>query len=105
MLYLYKCRNIDPNGNSFEGKEGFIMNNDGTKSYYKKGVTKYLNEVYEGSSINNLWNGKINFKWEDGDKEIYEMLNDKRHGPSIDYDFYGKVKKEYYSNDEEIFLP
>ena len=104
MLYLYKCRNIDQSGNSFEGKEECITNNDGTKFYYKQGVTKYLNEVYEGSSINNLWNGKVNLKWEDGDKEISEMFNHKRHGPSIDYDFDGKVKKEDYSNGVKIFL-
>ena len=104
MFYLYKCRLIHQSEGSFEGKQECIKNNDGAKSYYKQGVTKYLNEVYEGSSINDLLNGKINFKWEDGDKEISEMLNGKRHGPSIYYDFDGKVKKEYYSNDEEIFL-
>ena len=82
------------------------MNNDETVSYdYKQGVNNCSDgSLQEGSCINNLWNGKINFKWEDGDKEVSEMLNHKRNGPSIDNDFDGKVKKEYYSNDEEIFL-
>ena len=105
QLYLYKCRYIDQDGNSFEGKQGNIMNNDGTESFYHQGVIKYSNgELKEGSKINSLWNGKVNFKWEDGDKEISEMLNDKRHGPVIFYDFDGKVNKKYYSNEEEIFL-
>ena len=60
--------------------------------------------LHEGSRINSLLNGKVNFKWEDGDKEISERLNDKRHGPVIVYKFDGKVKKEYYSNGEKIFL-
>ena len=105
MLYLYKCRNIDQNGNSFEGKEECITNNDGTKSYYNQGVNKYSDgKLAEGSRINSLWNGKVNLKWEDEDKEISERLNSKRHGPIIVYDFDGKVNKEYYSNGEEIFL-
>ena len=106
LLYLYKCRNIDQNGNSFEGKEGSIMNNDGTvSSDYKQGVFNNLKgELIEGNRINNLWNGKVNFKWKDGDREISEWLNNKEHGPIIVYDFDGKVNKEYYSNGEEIFL-
>ena len=80
------------------------MNNDGTKSLYHQGVIKHSNgALKEGNRINSLWNGKVNLKWENGDKEISEMLN-KRHGPTIFYDFDGKVKKEYYSNGEEIFL-
>ena len=83
------------------------MNNDETVSYdYKQGVHKYPDgKLQEGNRINYLWNGKTNFKWEDRDKEISEMLNGKRHGPSIFYDFDGKVNQEYYSNEEEIFLP
>ena len=83
------------------------MNNDGTVSYdYVQGVTKYpIRLLSEGSRINSLWNGKVIFKWENGDRPIYEMLNDKGHGPSIVYHFNGKVNKEYYSNGEEIFLP
>ena len=82
-----------------------ITNNDGTKSFYDQGVFKYPNGVLkEGSSINDLWNGKVNFKWENGDREISEMLNGKSHGPVIFYDFDGKVNKEYYSNGEKIFL-
>ena len=82
------------------------MNNDGTESYYKQGVWKYSDgDLSEGNRINELWNGKVNFKWEDGDREISEMLNDNLHGPIIVYDFNGKVNKEYYSNDEKIFLP
>ena len=106
MLCLYKCRIIDQDRNSFEGKHKWITNNDGTEYYdYIQGVTKYSSgRLIEGSMINSLWNGKINIKWEDGNKEICEMLNDEKHGPSIVYDFDGKVKKEYYSNDEEIFL-
>ena len=82
------------------------MNNDGTESYnYEKGVYKYSDgKLHEGNRINNLWNGKVNFKWEDEKKEIFEILNHKRHGPSIYYYFDGKVKKEYYSNGEKIFL-
>ena len=82
------------------------MNNDGTVSYhYKQGVIKYSDLVLqEGSSINDLWNGKINFKWENGDREVSEMLNNKSYGPSILYDFDGKVKINYFSNDERIFL-
>ena len=105
LLYLYKCRVIDQNGNSFEGKQECITNNDETVTYYKQGVNKYSNGVLqEGNKINNLWNGKVNFKWKYGDKEISENLNSKRHGPAIFYDYDGKVKKEYYSNDEEIFF-
>ena len=82
------------------------MNNDGTKSFYEQGVIKCLNGVLqEGNKINNLLNGKVNFKWKSGNKEISERLNDKRHGPIIVYKFDGKVKKEYYSNGEVIFLP
>ena len=104
LLYLYKCRYIDQNGNSSEGKEECITNNDGTKSFYKQGVIKRPNgALVEGSRIDSLWNGKVNLKWENGDRKISEMLN-KRHGPAIIYDFDGKVNKEYYSNDEEIFL-
>ena len=81
------------------------MNNDGTESFYKQGVIKYSDgELHEGIRINNVWNGKVNIKWEDGDKEISEMLNDKRHGPVIFYDLDGKVNKEYRSNGEKIFL-
>ena len=105
MLYLYKCRIIDQDGNSFEGKRELITNNDGTESFYHQGVIKYSNgALKEGIRINNVWNGKVNIKWEDGDKEISEMLNDKRHGPVIFYDFDGKVNKEYRSNGEKIFL-
>ena len=53
--------------------------------------------------INSLWNGKVNCKCENGDKEISEALNNKRHGPVIIYNFDGKVDKEYYSNEEKIF--
>ena len=107
MHYLYKCRVIGQSGDSFEGKDGCIMNNDGTESYdYMQGVTKHSSgKLIEGSLINNLWNGKTNFKWEDGDREISEMLNDKKHGPTIRYDFYGKVHIYYYSNGKVIFLP
>ena len=107
MHYLYKCRIIGQSGNSFEGKSGEIMNNDGTESYnYDKGVTKCSDgRLQEGSCINNLLNGKVNFKWENGNKEISEWLNGERHGSIIVYDFDGKVKEKYYSNDEEIFLP
>ena len=104
LHYLYNCRLIHQDGNSFEGKSECIMNNDGTESYYKQGVHKYLNEVYEGSRINKLWNGKGNWKWENEDREISEWLNDKSNGPSMYYYFDSKVKMIYYSNDEEIFL-
>ena len=101
MLYLYKCRQICQNGNSFEGISGNIMNNDGTESFYEQGVIKCLNGVLqEGNKINNLLNGKVNFKWEDGDKEISEWLNGERHGPAIIYGFDGKVKIDYSSNGE-----
>ena len=63
--------------------------------------------LIEGSKINNLWNGKVNFKLKNGDREIseiFEILNDKRHGYSIVYDFDGKVEMGYYSNGEKIFL-
>ena len=79
------------------------MNNDGVLSFYEQGVIKYLNEVYEGSSTNDLLNGKVHIKV-NGDREISERLNHKRHGPVIVYKFDGKVKKEYYSNGEKIFL-
>ena len=49
-------------------------------------------------------NEKVNFKFENGDRENSEMLNGKRNGPVIIYKFDGKVNKKYYSNDEEIFL-
>ena len=105
MLYLYKCRLICKDGGSFEGNQECITNNDGTKSYYKQGVIKCSDgELHEGSMINSLWNGKVNFKWESGNKETSEWLNDKRHGPVIVYKFDGEVYKEYYSNGEEIFL-
>ena len=82
------------------------MNNDGAKFFYEQGVTKYSNgALAEGSRIDYLWNGKVNRKLENGDRQISENLNEEKHGPSIVYDFDGKVKKEYYSNDEEIFLP
>ena len=82
------------------------MNNDGTVSYdYMQGVDKYSNgELQEGGTINDLWNGKVNFKWENGDREVSEMLNDKIHGPSIVYCFDGKVIKDYFSNGEKISL-
>ena len=81
------------------------MNNDGTVSYYMQGVFNNSNgELIEGSMINSLWNGKVNFKWEDRNKEISEMLNDEKHGPSIFYDFDCEVIKDYFSNGEEIFL-
>ena len=81
------------------------MNNDGTVSYdYDQGVHKYSNgTLIEWSLKNNLVNGKVNFKWEDGDREISEMLN-KRHGPVIFYKFDGKVQIDYWSNGEIIFL-
>ena len=83
-----------------------ITNNDGTEYYYDQGVIKYSDgELQEGSMINDLWNGKGNYKWEDEDKEISEWLNDKRHGPIIFYDFDGKVKMGYFSNGKKIFLP
>ena len=105
LLYLYKCRLIYQNGNSFEGKQECITNNDGTESNYQQGVTKCLNGVlHEGSRINSLWNGKVNFKWENRDRQISEVLNDKRHGPTIRYDFDGEIKMSYYSNNEKIFL-
>ena len=106
MYYLYKYRIIQQNGDNFEGKLGYIMNNDGTVSYgYKQGVTKYSNGLLlEGSRINSLLNGKVNFKWQNGDKENSEMLNDKWHGPALLYYFDGKVKMDYYSNGEQIFL-
>ena len=105
MHYLYKCRVIYQNGNSFEGKQECIMNNDGTVSYDEQGVSKYSNGVLqEGNKINGLLNGKVKFKWENGDKEISEMLNDKWHGSTIVYGFDGKVKMDYYSNEEQIFL-
>ena len=104
LLYLYKCRQIYQDGDSFEGKQDLITNNDGTESYFKQGVYKHSNGVYEGSSINHLWNEKVNFKWENGNRKIFETWNDKRHGPDIIYNFDGKVNKECYSNDEEILL-
>ena len=106
LLYFYKCRQIDQNGNSFEGKSGKIMNNDGTISYrYDQGVHKYSNGVLkEGNRINKLWNGKLNYKWKNGNREISERLNGKRHGPAIGYNFAGKVKMVYFSNGKRIFL-
>ena len=106
MYYLYKCRVIYESGDSFEGKQGRIMNNDGTESFYEQGVIKYSDGVLlEGNRINNLLNGKVNFKWKDGNKEFSERLNDEKHGPVIVYKFDGKVNKEYYySNGEKIFL-
>ena len=105
MLYLYKCRYIYQDGGSSEGKQECITNNDGTKSIYKQGVNKYSNgALAEGSWIDYLWNGKVNRKWENGDRQISENLNDEKHGPSIVYDFDGKVIKGYFSNGEEIFL-
>ena len=81
------------------------MNNDGTESFYHQGVIKCPNgELHEGNKINSFWNGKVNFKWEDGNREISERLNDKRHGPAIRYDFDGKVKMDCLSNDKIIFL-
>ena len=104
MLYLYKCRRIDHDGDSFEGKQECITNNDGTISYYNQGVIKCSDgRLIEGSSINNLWNGKVNLN-ENGNREISEWLNDKRHGPIIFYDFDGEVNQYYFSNDEVIFL-
>ena len=95
---LYKYRIIYQNGDSFEGKEGWVVSNDGTVSYdYDQGVYKYLNGVmHEGNKINNLWNGKVSDKWENGDREISEMLNDNSFGPVIIYDFDGKVKMSCY---------
>ena len=106
MHYLCKYRVILQNGDSFEGISECIMNNDGTVSYdYIQGVIKGSDGVLqEGSLINNLWNGRANFKWENGDREISEMVNDKRHGPSKFYYFDGRVNKEYYLNGEKIFL-
>ena len=82
------------------------MNNDGTVSYdYDQGVYKRSDGVLkEGSIINQLLNGKVKFKWENGNREIFEMLNNKRHGPSIFYDFDDKVKMGYDSNGKIIFL-
>ena len=82
------------------------MNNDGTVSYaYDQGVNKLSDgEFLEGTRINSLWNGKVNCKCENGDREISEMLNDDRHGPVIIFDFYGKVKIRYCSNGDEISL-
>ena len=54
--------------------------------------------------INHLWNGKLNDKWENGDRDISEILKNKRHGPTRVYYFNGKVKMSYYSNGEQIFL-
>ena len=79
------------------------MNNEGTKSYYDQGVLKCLNVVYEGSIINNLWNGKVNSKWKNGHIQITENLNSKRHGPAIIYNFDGEVTMDYFSNGELIF--
>ena len=105
LLYLYKCRRIDHDGDSFEGKQECITNNDGTISYYNQGVIKCSDgRLIEGSRINSLWNGKEYFKWENGARQISERLNDKRHGPAIFYDYDGKVKIDYYSNGEKIFL-
>ena len=104
LLYLYKCRQIYQDGDSFEGKSVGITNNDETESYFKQGVYKHSNGVYEGSSINDLWNEKVNFKWENGNREISEMLNDKRHGPVTIYGYDGKVRIDYCSNGEKIFL-
>ena len=104
MHYLYKCRLIIQDGNSFEGKEECITNNDGTESYYKQGVIKYSNgELIEGSRINSLLSGKVNIKWENGDRQVHEV-NVKWHGPAIIYDFDGKVIKDHFSNGEKIFL-
>ena len=82
------------------------MNNDGTVLYdYKQGVTKYSNGVlHEGNMINNLWNRKLNCKWENEGREISEMLNDKSHGPVIIYYFDGKIEMGSCSNGEIIFL-
>ena len=76
------------------------MNNDGTVSYdYEQGVNKYSDgALHEGKRINGLWNGKVNFKWEEGDKQVSEMLNDEKHGPIIVYDFDGKVKMGFCSD-------
>ena len=106
MHYLYKCRVIDQNGDSFEGKQGCIMNSNGTVSYdYKQGITKYSNGLLlKGSSINNLWNGKVNSKWKNGHIQITENLNSKRHSPAIIYDFEGEVIMDYFSNGKIIFL-
>ena len=106
MYYLYKCRAIYQDGHSFEGKFGYLVNNDGTVSYnYKQGVIKFSDGLLiEGSKINQLLNGKVNCKWENGDRKFFETLNDKRHGPSIVYDFDSKFKMDYYSNEEKIFL-
>ena len=82
------------------------MNKDGTVSYdYDQGITKYYNGLLlEGSRINNLLNGKVNFKWQNGIREISEIFNSNRHGPTRAYYFDGKVKMGFYSNGEEIFL-
>ena len=106
LNYLYKCRAIFQDGDSFEGKLIRIMNNTGTLSYcYMQGVNKYSDGVLiEGSSINQLWNGKLNLNLKKGNRSIFEMLNDKGHGPSIVYYFDGKVKMSYYSNGKKIFL-
>ena len=106
LHYLCKYRAFYQSGNSFEGKEWCIVNNDGTvSSGYEQGVNKYSNGLLiEGSSINSLCNGKANFKWRNGDREISEILNDKRHGTAIRYDFDGKIKMGYYSNGKKIFL-
>ena len=106
LHYLYKCRAICQNGDIFEGKDGCIMNNDGTVLYnYKQGVNKYSNGVlHEGNVINHIWNGKVNDKWENGDIEISEILDDKNHGPVTIYDVDGKVHIDYHSNGEKIFL-
>ena len=81
------------------------MNNDGTVSYYEQGVNRLSNgELYEGSWIDRLLNGKVNFKLKNRNKKILEMLNGDKHGPVIVYDFNGKVKIDYCSNGEKIFL-
>ena len=81
------------------------MNNDGVESYdYQQGVIKYSNgELIEGSRINSLLSGKVNIKWENGDRQVHEV-NVKWHGPAIIYDFDGKVIKDHFSNGEKIFL-
>ena len=105
LLYLYKCRLIDQDGNSFEGKQESITNNDGTVSDYMQGVTKCSDgELIEWSMINNLWNGKANYKERNGNRHVSEALKGKRHGPAIFYDYEGKAKIDYYSNREKIFL-
>ena len=82
------------------------MNNDGTVFYdYNQGVIKCSDGgLIEGSMINSLWNGKINSKWKNGNRAIFEMLNDKLHGPAIVYDYDSKVRIDYCSNGEKIFL-